>query len=229
MIEVDFVPAVRLPSWPDKFQMQSPLLVSDFLQLPFLAVPKLASQDEFLWRCSLCLLETAIMKRCRPRIRNSYIAAKSLISSAICPLVSFEDYKYAKMQYASEHDSLSSDEDFELYEKVEGVLPSYILKMAFFQTIEEKARKDGVEIVFRQFSHYKQWSESASDFVMCEEPDPEIVKDIFIKCSDWLSNQFVPSFFNPRQNVMGSTMLEDNGVKAQMFVKYILKLLNEEC
>lgn len=64
---------------------------------------------------------------------------------------------------------------------------------------------------------------------MCEEPDPEIVKDIFMKCNDWLSNQFVPSFFNSRQNVMGSTMLEDNGVKAQMFVKYILKLLNEEC
>lgn len=229
VIEVDFVPAVRLPSWPDKFRMQSPLLVSDLLQFPFLAVPKMASQDEFLWRCSLCLVEIAIMKRCRPRIRNSYIAAKSLISSAICPLVSFEDYGDAKMQYASQHDSLSSDEDFELYEKVEGMLPSYILKMAFFHSIEEKARKDGVETVFCQFSNYNEWSESASDFAMCEEPDPEIVKDIFMKCNDWLSNQFVPSFFNPRQNVMGSTMLEDNGVKAQMFVKYILKLLNEEC
>ena len=228
-IEVDFVPAVRLPSWPDKFRMQSPLLDSDLLQLPFLAVPKLANQDEFLWRCSLCLVETAIMKRCRHRIRNSYIAAKSLISSAICPLVSFEDYRDAKMQYASQHDSLSSDEDFELYENVEGAVPSYILKMAFFLSIEEKAKKDGVETVYREFNHYPQQSESASDFAMREEPDPEIVKDIFMKCNDWLSNQFVPSFFNPRQNVMGSTMLAENGVKAHIFVKYILKLLNEKC
>jgi len=138
VIEVDFVPAVRLPSWPDKFRMHSPILVPDLLQFPCLAVPKLVSQleDDSLWRCSLCLVETAIMKRCRHRIRNSYIAAKSLISSAICPLVSFEDYKEVKMQYASQHDSLSSDEDFDLYEKVESVLPSYILKMAFFHSIE---------------------------------------------------------------------------------------------
>lgn len=229
-IEVDFVPSVRLPSWPDKFRIQSPLLVPDLLQLPCLAVPKMASQpDEGLWRCSLCLVETAIMKRCLHGIRNSYIAAKSLISSAICPLVSFDDYEDAKMQYASQHDSLSSDEDLELYEKVEGVLPSYILKMAFFHSIEEKARKDGLETVFHEFSHYTKRSESASDIAMCEEPDPEIVKDIFMKCDDWLSNQFVPSFFNPRQNVMGATMLEENGVKAQIFIKYILKLLNEKC
>ena len=169
------------------------------------------------------------MKRCLHRIRNSYIAAKSLVSSAICPLVSFEDYEDAKMQYASQHDSLSSDEDFELYEPVEGVLPSYILKMAFFHSIEEKASKDGLETVFHRYNQYPQRSESASDIAMCEEPDPEIVKDIFMKCNDWLSNQFVPSFFNPRQNVMGSTMLEENGVKAQIFVNYILKLLNEKC
>lgn len=229
VIEVDFVPAVRLPSWPDKFRMHSPILVPDLLQLPCLAVPKLASHDESLWRCSLCLVETAIMKRCRHRIRNSYIAAKSLISSAICPLVSFEDYKEVKMQFASQHDSLSFDEDFDLYEKVESVLPSYILKMAFFHSIEEKARKDGVETVFHEFNHCTPQSESASDSEMCGEANPEIVKDIFTKCNDWLSNQFVPSFFNPRQNVMGSTMLEENGVKPLMFVKYILKLLNEKC
>ena len=229
-IEVDFVPAVRLPSWPDNFRIQSPLLVPDLLQLPCLAVPKLTSQqDDRLWRCSLCLVETAIMKRCLHRIRNSYIAAKSLISSAICPLVSFEEYRDAKMQYASEHDSLSSDEDPVLFETVEGILPSYILKMALFYSIEEKATKDGVETVFREFEQYTQRSESASDVASSEEPDPEIVKDIFMKCNDWLSNQFVPSFFNPRQNVMGSVMLEENGVKAQMFVKYILKLLNEKC
>ena len=229
VIEVDFVPAVRLQAWPDKFRIQSPLLLSDLLQLPFLAVPKMANQDEFLWRCSLCLVEIAIMKRCQHRIRNSYIAAKSLISSAICPLVSFEAYRDAKIQYASQHDSLSSEEDFDLYEKVEGLLPSYILKMAFFHSIEEKARKDGVESVFHEFNHDPQRSKSTSDFVMCKEPDPEIVKDIFRKCNDWLSNKFVPSFFNPRQNVMGSTMLEENGVKAQMFTKYISKLLNEKC
>lgn len=40
------------------------------------------------------------------------------------------------------------DEDFELYEKVEGMLLLYILKMVFFYFIEEKVRKDGVEIVF---------------------------------------------------------------------------------
>lgn len=229
-IEVDFVPAVRLPSWPDNFRIQSPLLVPDLLQLPCLAVPKLTSQqDDRLWRCSLCLVETAIMKRCLHRIRNSYIAAKSLISSAICPLVSFEEYRDAKMQYASEHDSLSSDEDPTLFETVEGMLPSYILKMALFYSIEEKATKDGVETVFCEFEQYTQRAESASDVASSEEPDPEIVKDIFMKCNDWLSNQFVPSFFNPRQNVMGSMMLEENGVKAQMFVKYILKLLNEKC
>ena len=228
-IEVDFVPAVRLPSWPDKFRMQSPLLLSDLSQLPFLAVPKMASEDEGLWRCSPCLVETAIMKRCRHRIRNSYIAAKSLINSAICPLVSFEDYRDAKMYFASRHDSLSLEEDFDLYEKVEDQMPSYILKMAFFHSIEEKARKDGVEGVFHEFNHDPQRSESASDFGMCEEHDPEIVKDIFMKCNDWLLNQFVPSFFNHRQNVMGSRMLEENGLKAQMFTKYILRLLNEKC
>ncbi|XP_071965878.1 uncharacterized protein [Antedon mediterranea] len=221
-IEVDFVPAVRLPSWADNFQDQSPLLVPDIIQLPCLAVPKMTSEeDDRLWRCSLCLVEVAIMKRCLNRIRNSYIAAKSMISSVICPFVSFEDYTDVKIQYAREHGSLASDEDPIMFEPIEGIIPSYILKMAFFHSIEEKAMKNGVESVFG--------SESASDVSSSEEPDPEIVKDIFTKCDDWLSNRFVPSFFNPRQNVMGSTMLEENSVKAHMFVKYILKLLNEKC
>ena len=114
------------------------------------------------------------------------------------------------MQYASQHDSLSSDEDFYLYEKVEGVLPSYILKMAFFHSIEEKAKKDGVETVFMNL------------IIVFNDQRALLI----LRC---VKNQFVPSFLNPRQMVMGSTMLEESGVKAHIFVKYILRLLNEKC
>ena len=60
------------------------------------------------------------------------------------------------------------------------VLPSYILKMAFFHSIEEKARIDGLKTVFHEFNHCTPQSESASDSAMCEEANPEIVKDCSI-------------------------------------------------
>ncbi|XP_061169145.1 serine/threonine-protein phosphatase 6 regulatory ankyrin repeat subunit B-like [Saccostrea echinata] len=237
-INVDFVPAVRLSSWPNKLRINSKIFGQDLLRLPCLAVPKMTSQeDENLWRCSLSLVEIAIMKRCRPHIRNSYIAAKSLISSAVCPLVSFGDYEEAKDYYRSRHDSMSSEEEFELFEELGDILPSYILKMAFLHVIEEKATRDGVETVFDDVLYERDpidqlilTSESIAHFsrtFVCKECDPNVVKGIFQKCHEWLSDQFVPSFFNPRHNVLGSRMLDEDGVKVQKFIKFIVKLLGE--
>lgn len=77
-INVDFVPAVHLQSWSNKTRISSELFSSDLMRLPCLAVPKKTSEEDAnLWRCSLSLVETALMKRCLPHIRNSYIAAKS--------------------------------------------------------------------------------------------------------------------------------------------------------
>lgn len=236
-INVDLVPAVRLPSWPNKSRISSILLGPDLQNLPCLAVPKMTSHnDENLWRCSLSLVETAIMRRCRPHIRNSYIVAKSLVASSICPLVSFGDYKDFKNHYRSCRDSMSSEEDFEMYEAVGDLFPSYIIKMAFLHVIEEKAAREGVQSVFEECLYVrdplsqltlqtdtaaKQTSEN------CKECDPEIVKSVFENCKEWLSGRFVPSFFNPRHNVLGSRLLEEDCDKLQYFIKYLVKLLNE--
>lgn len=236
-INVDLVPAVRLPSWPNKSRISSILLGPDLQNLPCLAVPKMTSHhDENLWRCSLSLVETAIMRRCRPHIRNSYIVAKSLVASSICPLVSFGDYKDFKNHYRSCRDSMSSEEDFEMYEAVGDLFPSYIIKMAFLRVIEEKAARDGVQSVFEECLYVrdplsqltlqtdtaaKQTSEK------CKDCDPEIVKSVFENCKEWLSGRFVPSFFNPRHNVLGSRLLEEDCDKLQYFIKYLVKLLNE--
>lgn len=236
-INVDLVPAVRLPSWPNKSRISSILLGPDLQNLPCLAVPKMTSHyDENLWRCSLSLVETAIMRRCRPHIRNSYIVAKSLVASSICPLVSFGDYKDFKNHYRSCRDSMSSEEDFEMYEAVGDLFPSYIIKMAFLHVIEEKADREGVQSVFEECLYVrdplsqltlqtdtaaKQTSEK------CKDCDPEIVKSVFENCKEWLSGRFVPSFFNPRHNVLGSSLLEEDCDKLQYFIKYLVKLLNE--
>lgn len=236
-INVDLVPAVRLPSWPNKSRISSILLGPDLQNLPCLAVPKMTSHyDENLWRCSLSLVETAIMRRCRPHIRNSYIVAKSLVASSICPLVSFGDYKDFKNHYRSCRDSMSSEEDFEMYEAVGDLFPSYIIKMAFLHVIEEKAAREGVQSVFEECLYVrdplsqltlqtdtaaKQTSEK------CKDCDPEIVKSVFENCKEWLSGRFVPSFFNPRHNVLGSSLLEEDCDKLQYFIKYLVKLLNE--
>lgn len=236
-INVDLVPAVRLPSWPNKSRISSILLGPDLQNLPCLAVPKMTSHhDENLWRCSLSLVETAIMRRCRPHIRNSYIVAKSLVASSICPLVSFGDYKDFKNHYRSCRDSMSSEEDFEMYEAVGDLFPSYIIKMAFLHVIEEKAAREGVQSVFEECLYVrdplsqltlqtdtaaKQTSEK------CKDCDPEIVKSVFENCKKWLSSRFVPSFFNPRHNVLGSRLLEEDCDKLQYFIKYLVKLLNE--
>lgn len=236
-INVDLVPAVRLPSWPNKSRISSILLGPDLQNLPCLAVPKMTSHhDENLWRCSLSLVETAIMRRCRPHIRNSYIVAKSLVASSICPLVSFGDYKDFKNHYRSCRDSMSSEEDFEMYEAVGDLFPSYIIKMAFLHVIEEKAAREGVQSVFEECLYVrdplsqltlqtdtaaKQTSEK------CKDCDPEIVKSVFENCKEWLSGRFVPSFFNPRHNVLGSRLLEEDCDKLQYFIKYLVKLLNE--
>ncbi|XP_061169284.1 ankyrin repeat, PH and SEC7 domain containing protein secG-like [Saccostrea echinata] len=237
-INVDFVPAVRLQSWSNKLRITSKLLNADFLSLPCLAVPKMTTEeDENLWRCSLSLVETAIMKRCHPHIRNSYIAAKSLITSAVCPVVSFGDNKTAKDYYLKLHpDYISSEDEFEVYDIMQNIFPSYILKMAFFKAIEEKAIRDGVETVFNKCSTERDMLEqlvlredtsSEPITLTCKECDHTVVQDVFKKCDEWLSNQFVPSFFNPRHNVMGSKILKENGFKVQYYMKYILKILNE--
>ncbi|XP_068689872.1 uncharacterized protein [Montipora foliosa] len=87
-IHVDAVPAIRLPHWPEKTCRNRRLLTPDILTIPCLAVPKMASVNEHLWRCSTSLQETAIFRKLRPCIRNSYVAAKAIVNSkAVCPSV----------------------------------------------------------------------------------------------------------------------------------------------
>lgn len=119
---------------------------------------------------------------------------------------------------------------------MQSVFPSYILKMAFFDVIEERALRDGVETVINKCSSERDMLEqlvlrvdtsSEPIILTCKECDHIVVQEVFKKCDGWLSNRFVPSFFNPRHNVMGSKILKENGFKAQCYLKYILKILHE--
>ena len=149
VIDVDFVPAIRLPSWSDKVERTSPILTEDLLKLPYLAVPKMTSaQDDNLWRCSLSLVESAMFRKLRPDVRNSYIACKALVSSSVLPQITFPGGYEDEMEYIKYMHGDSFDEDLQLHDIVESVVPSYILKMTFLSLVEDRVRQFGVQHVF---------------------------------------------------------------------------------
>ncbi|XP_053401216.1 ankyrin-3-like [Mercenaria mercenaria] len=244
-ISVDVVPAIILPKWPEQFNKENIILTPDILRIPSLVVPKMtAGTDEDLWRCSLAPEETAIFRKLKPTVRNSYITCKALINSCICPHVNFGGYNEATVVYRMEHDSLSSEEDIDIYEYPESVVPSYMLKMMFFAAIESKARTSGLDSVYIDLTKTPsvpdiEKGEDSKETVYgpaenmyvaekCYDLDVPLVLDVFRRCEECIENEFIPSFFNPKHNVLGAGVMERGLEKVALFVKFIRALLEEQ-
>ena len=299
IIDVDLVPAVSLPSWSDKYQKGLALLTTDILRITSVAVPKTtAGANEDLWRCSLALVESAIFRKFRPEIRNSYIVCKAMFSSAILPHISFEDYAEYKYAYKMEHSSVTSEElqDINFHESSEKMLPSYVLKMTFLSVVEDLAKKNGITFVYEankelaETAKSKIFTRNVSESVplrlksgnneildmggleACSaghmadttvdapgneqgdnypsdikheipfygpalnmfkgerslEFNVEIVKEVFKRCLDSMSKEYVPSFFNPRHNVLGERILSEDAYKCEAFLKIINAIIEDD-
>ena len=109
-----------------------------------------ADHDDDLWRSSLALVETAIFRKLRPNVRNSYTVCKAMISSAILPHINFGNYELEKYAFKREHQSVSSEEleNISFYEIPEQIIPSYILKMIFFSVVDDIVKKHGIDSVY---------------------------------------------------------------------------------
>ena len=232
-IHVDAVPAIRLPHWPEKTCRNRRLLTPDILTIPCLAVPKMASVNEHLWRCSTSLQETAIFRKLRPCIRNSYVAAKAMVNSkAVCPSVACRDEESIELFRNTYF--LSPDDDVYITKSAEDVLPSYVLKMMFLFSLEDKVVSEGLQSVFETVREERKPAlcktvnygpaEQRNIFRPFPEVDVDLVKDIFRRCETCLLSGFVSSFFNPKQNVIEKK--EDGEVEMILsFVQFINKLL----
>lgn len=232
-IHVDVVPAIRLPYWPEKTYRNRRLFTTDILTIPCLAVPKMASVHEYLWRCSMSLQETAIFRKLKPCIRNSYVAAKALVNSkAVCPSVACRDDESIEL-FRNTY-SLSPDDDVYVTKSAEDVVPTYVLKMMFLFALEDKVASEGLQSVFESVGKERKPAlsktanygpaEQRNIYRRFPEFDVDLVKDIFRRCESCLLDGSVPSFFNPKQNVIDKK--EDGEVKLILsFVQYINKLL----
>ncbi|CAG2213452.1 unnamed protein product [Mytilus edulis] len=240
-ISVDIVPAVRLPSWPPTVNKESILLTKDMMMLPSIAVPKMTSgENEDLWRCSMVLQEIAIFRNMLPKIRNSYIVSKILVHSHVCPQVNFGGNEEMKEYYG--HLKGLSEEDLEgiyMYESIESLIPSYLLKMAFLQAVEKHALTNGIHSVYCQV---RDKSNQRFDTHECSAPayglaetmfhmehssdvDIPLVRELFSMLETGLLNRFVSSSLNPKQNVLNAKLLSGDAEKVHKYVKFILKLL----
>lgn len=232
-IHVDVVPAIRLPHWPEKTCRNRRLFTTDILTIPCLAVPKMASVYEQLWRCSMSLQETAIFRNLRPCIRNSYVAAKAMVNSkAVCPSVGCRDDESIEL-FRNTY-SLSPDEDVYVKKSAEDVVPSYMLKMMFLFALEDKVASEGLQSVFKTVGEERKPAlsktanygpaEQRNIFRRFPEVDVDLVKDIFRRCESCLLDGSVPSFFNPKQNVIEKK--EDEEAKMILaFVQFINNVL----
>ena len=232
-IHVDVVPAIRLPHWPEKTYRKRRLFTTDILTIPCLAVPKSGSVSDQLWRCSMSLQETAIFRKLKPCIRNSYVAAKTMVNSkAVCPSVACrgdESIELLRNTY-----SFSPDDDVYVEKSAEDVVPTYMLKMMFLFALEDKVASEGLQSVFETVGEERKPAlsktanygpaEQRNIFRRFPEVDVDLVKDIFRRCESCLLDGSVPSFFNPKQNVIEKK--EDGEVKLILsFLQFINKLL----
>jgi ankyrin repeat protein len=242
-IDVDLVPAIVLQEWPEQFQKDNILLTPDILQIPSLVVPKMtAGTDEDLWRCSLAPEESAIFRKLKPAIRNSYVACKALICSHVCPQISFDGYEEVMSFYRMEHDSLSSEESIEVFENAEHIVPSYMIKMTFFAAIASKAETEGIQNIYMDDSDRLGSLDSGStenpketsvygpvkEMYVAEkfdDLDVPLVLDVFKRCAEYIDKRFVPSFFNPKHNVLGARVMEGDLEKVAVFITFIQRLL----
>ncbi|CAC5368800.1 unnamed protein product [Mytilus coruscus] len=233
-ISVDIVPAVRLPSWPPTVNKDSILLTKDMLLLPSIAVPKMTSgENEDLWRCSMVLHEIAIFRNMLPKIRNSYIVSKILVHSHVCPQVNFGGNEEMKEYYG--HLKGLSEEDLEeiyMYESIESLIPSYLLKMAFFQAVEKRALTNGINSVYYQLTDKsKQMFDTQKCFASSYGPaeamyhpehssdvDIPLVCELFSILENGLLNRFVPSSLNPKQNVLNARLLSGDSEKVHKYI-----------
>ena len=89
-----------------------------------------------------------------------------MLSTELLPQINFENYSGIRQHYIDQHDSLSSEEDFTFYERPEGLIPSYILKMTFLSVVEELARKHGLDYVYNEITESnkngQEWFETSS-------------------------------------------------------------------
>ena len=288
LIDIDIVPAVILPSWSDNYRQDLNLVTADMAKLTSLAVPKLsAGQDEDLWRSSLALVETAIFRRLRPDIRNSYILCKAMMSTEFLPQISFGDYSAIRQHYIDQNDSLSSEEleNLTFYESPESLIPSYVLKMTFLAVVEELAREHGLAYVYNEVTESnttgQEGSETSSSFdestgsqgaigglktdsldlpILPNAKDAkhpsvascktnkslygpaidmyqaersldfrgDIVVEVIERCRKNISEEYVPSFFNERHNVLGERILTGDAYKVEIFFKLLEAILSDK-
>ena len=268
MIDLDLVPAVFLPLWSDKYEKDLALVTPDISRITCVAVPKMtADWDEDLWRSSLALVETAIFRKLRPSIRNSYTVCKAMISSAILPHISFEKYAEKKNVYKLEHQSVTSEEleNISFHESPEQIIPSYILKMTFLSVVEDIVKKHGIDSVYdkkknseadladkTELTFEELAVKEATNLSTAENPDShgsenvfygpavdmfnvdktmdfdvDIVKEVFTRCLEAISKQYIPSYFNPHHNVLGEKLLSGDAYKVETFLRIINALIAE--
>ncbi|XP_052065347.1 uncharacterized protein LOC127705136 [Mytilus californianus] len=236
-ISVDIVPAIRLPSWPPKVKQESILLTTEMLNLPSLVVPKLTSgENEDLWRCSMVLHEIAIFRKMLPNIRNSYITSKILVHSHVCPQVHFGGNEEIKKYYGRiKGVSMEDLEAVCMHESIESLIPSYLLKMAFFQAVARRALTNGLNSVYSQQKTQSSNDDHASTYGPAEtmhhighssDVDVPLVYELFSILEEGLRNRFMPSFLNPKQNVLNARLLSGDTDKVHTYVRFILKLLD---
>ncbi|XP_033749583.1 uncharacterized protein LOC117334207 [Pecten maximus] len=268
-INIDLVPAIRLPCWPEKIQRDYKLLTPDILRIPGMAVPKIAGDVlEDLWRCSMSLQETAIFRKLHPRVRNSYTTAKSLLNSkVVCPIaIEEETEETAFIRKFANMPSMGDSEEAMFITQAESAIPSYFLKMMFLFSLEDRVQREGLGSVYDVDSQSKASSISqaeecgtlAADTKHDANPDSyspptkrkrssysygpaevrnvqpnvgdidiDLVRDIYRRCEECLSQGKVPSFFNPKQDVLGS---RGEGQKLELalnYARFIYKLLQD--
>ncbi|XP_021348411.1 uncharacterized protein LOC110447195 [Mizuhopecten yessoensis] len=268
-INVDLVPAIRLPCWPEQIRRDYKLVTPDILMIPGMAVSKTPTNaSEELWRSSMSLQETAIFRKLKPRVRNSYTTAKSLLnSSVVCPLGSVEETEDTALLRQSPYvTTLSDSEEVTFIATAGDVVPSYYLKMMFLFALEDKVEREGLESVYdtdtlnekaQHVFHGKNEanSERAVRDVDPESPSPpikrkrlgyvygpaeernvqtierdidiDLIRDIYRRCEACLLEDKIPSFFNPKQDVIGSKR-ETYGVEMALnYVRFINALLDD--
>ncbi|OWF48399.1 ankyrin-2-like [Mizuhopecten yessoensis] len=267
-INVDLVPAIRLPCWPEKIRRDCKLFTPDILSIPGMAVPKMAGGEcEDLWRYSMSLHETAIFRKLKPRIRNSYTTAKALLNSTlVCPLAREEETEESAFyRQSSSMASMCGSEEFVFITTAGEAIPSYFLKMMFLFSLEYKVGREGLGSVYdvdsqNRKSEYSQSEVSGTITNTEHDIDPDsssppskrkrlacsygpaevrnvqsterdidiaLVRDIYRRCEACLSEGKVPSFFNPRQDVLGSRGEEQSLEMALNYTRFINKLLED--
>ncbi|XP_064633332.1 uncharacterized protein LOC135491409 [Lineus longissimus] len=174
-VSVDAVPCIHINDWPENGTRQTWLM--DYATLKgrgYNLIPKTPNANseiargfspkdlEELWRISFSHLETEHMYNVIPRVKAVYVTAKCLRNPDVCQILIRD--QGAKLKTA------------------ESYVVSYLLKMMFFQRVEE--------------------------FQSTEHSLGKMVCQLFDDVADGLTRNFIPLFFIPSINVLDGLKLD---------------------